>query len=304
MCRKPPSLSHVASWTRQHQAATLHFGIAPAMSTHGTKCPFCRHRYVRASAYEKHLQSRHLELHKNFYKAKPDVSRFRPHSADSSEYPTTDQEVLEEAVYPAGVNQSDYESSDSEEHPSDGEENLTLSSSNAGSRVDAYKDAGRPLKNMHHDFQFEAGLMNDPWRPFQSLDDFKLAKWFITSKVPRSRIDEYFSIGLSKSSSPCFRSAYKLDQYIKALDPYQHLLTWNEGTFSHDDHSSTFFYRNIVHCVEYLLAQPAYREDIVYAPVREYGNGERLYSEMHTADWWWETQVRVLNSSSTRRCKY
>ena len=189
---------------------------------------------------------------------------------------------------PAGVNQSDYESdqSDTKEHASDGEENPALTDSKAGTRVAAYDGAGRPVRDVNRDVRYEEGLLEDPWRPFHTLEDFKLARWFITSKVPRSRIDEYFAIGLSASPSPCFTSAYRLDQYIKALDPYQHLLTWNEGTFKHEDHSSsTFFFRDIVHCVEYLLAQPAYREDIVYAPVWEYdGSGQRLYSEMHTAD--------------------
>lgn len=275
------------------------------MSTNGTKCPFCRQRYVRASAYEKHLRSRHPQLYKSLYKSKADVPRPRSSSADAGQYPE-DPEELEEVSYPAGVNQSDYESdpsgSEAEERASDGEENPAPTFSNTGSRVDVYEDAGRPLRDVNRDFWFEEGLLKDPWRPFQTLDDFKLAKWFIMSKVPRSRIDEYFAVGLSKSSSPCFGSAYKLDQYIEALDPYQHLLAWNEGTFNQDEHASTFYYRDIVDCVEYLVAQPAYREDIVYAPVREYDeSGGRLYSEMHTADWWWETQVRVFAASESGR---
>jgi hypothetical protein len=41
--------------------------------------------------------------------------------------------------------------------------------------------------------------------------------------------------------------------------------------------------------------QPAHGEHLIYAP-QHYVNSDtpqkRLYSEMHTADWWWETQVR------------
>ena len=274
------------------------------MSTSGTKCLFCRQRYVRASAYERHLQSRHPELYRNSYKSKTNLSRSRSSSVNSNQEP----EVLEDAANPFGFDQSDYESSDSEpEHASDGEEIPVTSSrsSNTAGVVQTYDNAGRSLCNMHSDQKYERGLLADPWRPFHTLDDFKLANWFITSKVPRSRIDEYFAIGLSKSASPCFRSAYKLDQYIKALDPYHHFIEWNEGTYTHDGRSSTFFYRDIVQCVEYLLSQPAYREDIVYAPVREHDEtGERLYSEMHTADWWWETQVRAFASSDSGRMMF
>jgi len=53
-----------------------------------------------------------------------------------------------------------------------------------------------------------------------------------------------------------------------------------------------FFYRNVLECVRYFLRQIAYRDDLVYAPRREYEqSGPRLYAEMHTADWWWDVQV-------------
>jgi len=57
-------------------------------------------------------------------------------------------------------------------------------------------------------------------------------------------------------------------------------------------HTTTFYYWNALDSVRYLVRQVAYRSDMVYAPIREYdSSGERLYSEMHTADWWWDTQV-------------
>ena len=274
------------------------------MSTVGMKCPFCRHRYIRAGAYEKHLQSCHPDFYKNLYKPKTDLSRSRSSSVNSSE----DSEVLADANERRtfGFNESDYESDapDSEpEHASDGEDNtLTISRSLYTTQVQAYDNAGRLLFDVPSNQTYEKGLLMEPWCPFHTLDDFKLANWIITSKVPRTRIDEYFAIGLSKSASPCFKSAYKLNQYIGALDPYQHLLEWKEGAYTHDGHSSTFFYRDMVQCVEYLLSQPAYRDDMVYAPVREHNEtGERLYSEMHTADWWWEMQVRAFASSNGRR---
>jgi len=44
--------------------------------------------------------------------------------------------------------------------------------------------------------------------------------------------------------------------------------------------------------MRYLLRQIAYRDDLVYAPPREYNqSGQRLYAEIHAADWWWDVQV-------------
>ena len=56
--------------------------------------------------------------------------------------------------------------------------------------------------------------------------------------------------------------------------------------------NALFFFADVVSYVRYLIRQVAYKEDMVYAPIRENdSNGDQLYSEMHTADWWWETQV-------------
>ena len=53
-----------------------------------------------------------------------------------------------------------------------------------------------------------------------------------------------------------------------------------------------FYYRDPVTCATYLLRQQCYTSDTVYAPVKETNNeGARMYSEMHTADWWWQIQV-------------
>ena len=57
-----------------------------------------------------------------------------------------------------------------------------------------------------------------------------------------------------------------------------------------------FFYCNVLDCDRYLLGQIAYRDDFVYAPYREYNpNGQRIYAEMHTVDWWWDVQVQTPN---------
>jgi hypothetical protein len=266
------------------------------MSTTRTKCPFCRRRYIRAGAYEKHLESYHPDMYKNLFRLQTDLLRSRSPSVNL----TGNEEAADHAF---SFNESDYESDpvDSEpEHDSDGEDNpVSRSYSSNTTQIQAYDNAGRSLRDVPSNQRYETSLLAEPWRPFLTLDDFKLANWFVTSKVPRSRIDEYFAIGLSKSASPCFKSAYTLDQYIAALDPYQHFLEWKEGTYTHDGHASTFFYRDMVQCVEYLLSQPAYRDDVVYAPVREQNEtGERLYSEMHTADWWWETQVSIFSSTN------
>ena len=67
----------------------------------------------------------------------------------------------------------------------------------------------------------------------------------------------------------------------------------NWSTQEGSNRHTPYYYRPPLKYIEYLLKQPCFRDYTVYAPFRERNEaGERMYSEMHTADWWWSTQVR------------
>jgi hypothetical protein len=53
-----------------------------------------------------------------------------------------------------------------------------------------------------------------------------------------------------------------------------------------------------VECVRELIGNPAFADSMEYAPERIYtdkAKTNRVINETWTADWWWETQVRVLS---------
>ena len=87
-------------------------------------------------------------------------------------------------------------------------------------------------------------------------------------------------------------SPYSLEKQLETLDPFREYLSWTEARLESGERLTTFYYRNIISCVRYLIRQVAYKKHMVYAPIRESdSNGDQLYSEMHRADWWWETHV-------------
>ncbi|QRV91332.1 hypothetical protein RhiJN_19350 [Ceratobasidium sp. AG-Ba] len=54
--------------------------------------------------------------------------------------------------------------------------------------------------------------------------------------------------------------------------------------------------RDIEHVIRDIISNPAFREDLVYAPVRVWTTPEkkeRVYGDMWTADWWWNMQIRL-----------
>jgi hypothetical protein len=55
------------------------------------------------------------------------------------------------------------------------------------------------------------------------------------------------------------------------------------------------YFRNILLCIWTIYSDPEFVRDLVVAPERHYTDQERtgrVYSEMHTGDWWWAVQVR------------
>jgi hypothetical protein len=55
-----------------------------------------------------------------------------------------------------------------------------------------------------------------------------------------------------------------------------------------------YWSRDIIKSMRWLMWQPAYDEHLIYAPQCCFNSDtppKRLYTEMHTADWCWETQV-------------
>jgi len=149
--------------------------------------------------------------------------------------------------------------------------------------------AGRLLGEVAGYTEHNKAMTDDRWSPFSSKDDFNLACWFVRSKVAKSQIDTYCAQGLGGTDSRSFLSAYTLQQHLDVLDPFREYWMWAEASIDDCRHATAFYYRNIIDCVRYLILPVAYSADIVYAPIREYHlSGERLYSEMHTAYWWWD----------------
>jgi hypothetical protein len=68
-------------------------------------------------------------------------------------------------------------------------------------------------------------------------------------------------------------------------------MRWN------DNHQCPIKYwsRDIIKSMRWLLRQPVYAEHLIFAPHRCFNSDtppKGPYTEMHPADWWWETQVR------------
>jgi hypothetical protein len=55
------------------------------------------------------------------------------------------------------------------------------------------------------------------------------------------------------------------------------------------------YYRDVIDCVKSLYGDPDFAKYLAFAPERHYSDKDetiRLFHDMHTGKWWWDTQVR------------
>lgn len=254
-----------------------------------SKCPFCRRKYSRSGAYEKHLRTAHASLDIVLASTVQYINTETGvlHIPDANERQDSDHES--DTGPPAAEPDTFYRDIACE---SDTEVFDDATSSSAGKEI-PYEGAGEVIGYVNGFEDEHSNLCEDPWAPFNTAQAFKLASWFIDGKVSKSRINEYFTSGIGNAESVGYSSMHTLENHLRLLDPYSEYLQWFEGQVEDGQRTLPFFYRDVLGCVRYLLRQIAYRDDLVYAPRREYDlTGQRIYAEMHTADWWWDVQVQ------------
>jgi len=183
-------------------------------------------------------------------------------------------------------------------HNSDEEEISQLPAHRSPSSQDSIPGAGSPLGDVDNYRKLNQTMADDPWIPLSSEADFNLACWLVRNKVAEWQINRYFAEGLGRMDSRSFRSTYTMRQYLDLLDPFDDYVVLTEAEIQDGRQVRTFYYRNVINCVRYLIRKVTYRSDMVYEPIQQYNSsGERLYSAMHTAYWWWETHMNYAQTS-------
>jgi hypothetical protein len=145
--------------------------------------------------------------------------------------------------------------------------------------------------------------------PFRSDVEYAQVMWWTTYRISRRAINDWFSdprMDPIRVNHFYCQSARDVIEKL-ALRPAQldiKPLPWTTRTIeilinNYEVRKLTIYYRNAMDVVSFLLGHRPHRDDLVYAPVRQFGsNGQRIYDELHTAEWWWERQ-HVLRDGAT-----
>jgi hypothetical protein len=138
------------------------------------------------------------------------------------------------------------------------------------------------LYNKHHKYSEQW----NPSHPIQSAHDFQQAQTF--RQQTNMWLDQHLRRGLANFNIELFQSADALSKLLYRLD----FGLSNDSCI--EDHShifQTLYYRDIIKCILYLLAHLPFQVPHDFEPVRiTDSESRRMYSEMNTGNWWWDTQ--------------
>ncbi|OBZ67720.1 hypothetical protein A0H81_12089 [Grifola frondosa] len=147
----------------------------------------------------------------------------------------------------------------------------------------------------------EAG--DSSWAPFTCKEEWELAKWLMSTGLSQNavRITSRCQLYTQNRTKLSFHNKRAFFQKIDTLP-------WGPGWVCEpievtgdlkDDKGHTqveeveLWKRDPVECIQELIGNPVFKDLIQYAPERLYSDSEgseRIYDEMWTADWWWDTQ--------------
>ncbi|KAF8541851.1 hypothetical protein BDD12DRAFT_877663 [Trichophaea hybrida] len=191
--------------------------------------------------------------------------------SDESKEETEDEEVEED----------DIDDDDDDQNQPDDENTTTY-----------HPTAGRVHGDVEN-YEHWHGLKQDPWRPFITPEEFLQARRFVESHTSKNHMRRHFKEGGCRNPEQFSYTSGKT-LYKKLSEMEERLPRWQEKISETPHGKRTFHFRDILECAKYLLKQRCYMQYTVYAPFQETTpQGLRVYSEMNSADWWWDIQDRI-----------
>ncbi|KIJ59637.1 hypothetical protein HYDPIDRAFT_100300 [Hydnomerulius pinastri MD-312] len=194
----------------------------------------------------------------------------------------------------------------------------TISTTEDTRYIESYPDssAGAPITDetlptkFHRILQGQREQNEDVWGTFADEDDWELAKW-LAENVGQTQTDKFLKLPMIQNrAGPSYKNNRAFMKKIDSLptkgpDFACDLIQVAGDQLGPNGEMMTteleLWRRNPVDCINELVGNPTFKDLMAYAPERAYEDAEgtkRIYDEMWTCDWWWETQQKLPNGAT------
>ncbi|KAG1759121.1 hypothetical protein EDD22DRAFT_995726, partial [Suillus occidentalis] len=160
------------------------------------------------------------------------------------------------------------------------------------------QQAGQPINptkqssNATYHTQLISSGPNNVYAPFTSKLDWEMARWAKLRGPSSTAFSELVSIeGLSDTLGLSFKNTRELNKIIDNELPGRPKFKREQIVIA--DEAFDVYFRDIIECITALFGDPNFADFLVFAPERHYADEDetvRLYHEMNTGKWWWNTQ--------------
>lgn len=147
-----------------------------------------------------------------------------------------------------------------------------------------------------------------PFSPFQNSTDYGVAMYFHRRQLTKGDVDDFLRDESMQSlvDQLSFKNADEWRTKLLEIPDGLPLGNWSSavatietGVIGLSASHYKFYYQNIENVIRFLLGHTPFKDNLVYTPVRAFNENERrVYTEMHTADWWWQTQDKLPDGAT------
>ncbi|EPQ54137.1 hypothetical protein GLOTRDRAFT_44196 [Gloeophyllum trabeum ATCC 11539] len=136
---------------------------------------------------------------------------------------------------------------------------------------------------------------DDIWAPFVSKLDWEVARWAKLRGPGSTALTELLKIeGVYEALGLSFKTADELNKKIDSLPSRRPRFRREELLLGGEVFE--VYYRDVIECIRALYGDPEFSQHLVFVPECHYTDENctnRMYFDMHTGKWWWNTQKAV-----------
>jgi hypothetical protein len=138
-----------------------------------------------------------------------------------------------------------------------------------------------------------------PYYPYSSYNQFRLAASLASPKLLPANVIQKVAVDGGNAFIPPDLAFSSTTDFLARIDQLSSLQsTWTQGTLTNQRSEVSwvtdvkFWHRDPLAVLQEIFENPDLKDSCVWEPVKQYNSeGERVYTDMYTGDWWWRLQV-------------